>query len=138
VARRVKWRAFINKIREFDARIVIPGHCDADKIRIMEDVQADGARSYTECIDWSLKYLDNYEEAYNTARTGMEMVAAMTTLYPDVTAEDFAIHWQARLLFLHSSPSFLCFVEHAVCDGTHRSASENIASLMKSTRHPLA
>ena len=43
VARRVKWRASINKLREFDARIVIPGHCDDEKIRIMEEVQADGS-----------------------------------------------------------------------------------------------
>jgi glyoxylase-like metal-dependent hydrolase (beta-lactamase superfamily II) len=107
VARRVKWRESINKLREFDARIVIPGHCDHEKIRIMEEVQADGRRSYTECIDWSLKYLDNYEEVYNTAGTGAEMVSAMTKFYPDVKAEDFAIHWQARLLFPRSSPDWL-------------------------------
>ena len=75
VARRVKWRASINKLREFDPRIVIPGHCDEEKIRIMEEVQADGKRSYTDCIDWSLQYLDNYEEVYNTAKTGAEMVS---------------------------------------------------------------
>jgi len=107
VARRVKWRASINKLREFGARIVIPGHCDAEKIRIMEEVQADGRRSYDDCIDWSLKYLDNYEQVYNTARTGAEMVSAMTRFYPDVKAEDFAIHWQARLLFPRSSPDSL-------------------------------
>jgi glyoxylase-like metal-dependent hydrolase (beta-lactamase superfamily II) len=107
VARRVKWRASIKKLREFDARIIIPGHCDAEKIRIMEEVQTNGARSYTECIDWSLKYLDNYEEVYHTAATAMDMVAAMTKLYPDVKAEDFAIHWQARLLFPQSSPAWL-------------------------------
>ena len=107
VARRVKWRASINKLREFDARIVIPGHCDDAKIRLMEEVQEKGSRTYTECIDWSLKYLDNYEEVYNTAKTGSAMVAAMTKLYPDVKAVDFAIHWQARLLFPHSSPDWL-------------------------------
>ena len=107
VARRVKWRAAINKLRGFDARIVIPGHCDDAKIRLMEEVQEKGSRTYTECIDWSLKYLDNYEEVYNTAKTGSAMVAAMTKLYPDVKAEDFAIHWQARLLFSHSSPDWL-------------------------------
>jgi glyoxylase-like metal-dependent hydrolase (beta-lactamase superfamily II) len=107
VARRVKWRDSIKKLREFDARIVIPGHCDDAKIRLMEEVQEKGSRTYTECIDWSLKYLDNYEEVYNTAKTGSAMVAAMTKLYPDVKAEDFAIHWQARLLFPHSSPDWL-------------------------------
>jgi glyoxylase-like metal-dependent hydrolase (beta-lactamase superfamily II) len=107
VARRVKWRASIKKLREFDARIVIPGHCDNAKIRLMEEIQEKGLSNYTECIDWSIKYLDNYEEVYNTAKTGSDMVAAMTKLYPDVKAEDFAIHWQARLLFPHSSPDWL-------------------------------
>jgi glyoxylase-like metal-dependent hydrolase (beta-lactamase superfamily II) len=107
VARRVKWRASIKKLREFDARIVVPGHCDDAKIRLMEEVQEKGSRTYTECIDWSLKYLNNYEEVYNTAKTGSAMVAAMTKFYPDVKAEDFAIHWQARLLFPHSSPNWL-------------------------------
>lgn len=107
VARRVKWRESIRKLREFDARIVIPGHCDDAKIRMMEEVQANGTQSYNACIDWSLKYLDDYEEVYDTAKTGAEMVAAVTKLYPDVKAEDFAIHWQARLLFPHSSPDWL-------------------------------
>jgi glyoxylase-like metal-dependent hydrolase (beta-lactamase superfamily II) len=107
VARRVKWRDSIRKLREFDARIVIPGHCDAEKIRIMEEVQQDDSKSYTDCIDWSLAYLDNYEEVYTTARTGAEMVEKMTRFYPNVKAEDFAVHWQARLLFPRSSPQWL-------------------------------
>ena len=107
VERRVKWRDSIAQLREFDARIVIPGHCDAEKVRLMEEVQENGSLSYTECIDWSLRYLDNYEEVYNTAGTGAEMVESMARLYPDVKAEDFAIHWQARLLFPHSSPDWL-------------------------------
>lgn len=107
VARRVRWRASISQLREFDARLVIPGHCDSAKVRLMEEVQENGSLTYTECIDWSLKYLDNYEEVYNTSRTGAEMVEAMIRLYPDVKAEDFAIHWQARLLFPHSSPDWL-------------------------------
>jgi glyoxylase-like metal-dependent hydrolase (beta-lactamase superfamily II) len=107
VARRVRWRASIAKLREFEARIVIPGHCDEAKIHLMEEVQENRSLSYTDCIDWSLQYLDNYEEVYNTARTGAEMVEAMNRLYPSVKAEDFAIHWQARLLFPHSSPDWL-------------------------------
>jgi glyoxylase-like metal-dependent hydrolase (beta-lactamase superfamily II) len=107
VARRMKWRASICKLREFDARIVIPGHCDDEKIRILDEVQSDGAGIYDACIDWSLRYLDNYEEVYNTARSGAEMVSAMTKIYPDIKAEDFAIHWQARLLFPHSCPDWL-------------------------------
>jgi glyoxylase-like metal-dependent hydrolase (beta-lactamase superfamily II) len=107
VARRVKWRASIDRLREFDARIVIPGHCDDAKVHLMAEAQENSSLTYTECIDWSLRYLDNYEEVYNTARTGSEMVEAMNRLYPDVKAEDFAIHWQARLLFPHSSPDWL-------------------------------
>ncbi len=107
VARRVKWRASIAHLRDFDARIVIPGHCDADKIRLMEEVQDNGSITYTECIDWSLQYLDNYEDVYDTATTASAMVEAMTRLYPHVTAEDFAIHWQARLLFPRTSPGWL-------------------------------
>ncbi len=107
VARRAKWRASINRLREFDARIVIPGHCDIAKIRLMEKVQKRGSLTYTECIDWSLRYLDDYEEVYDTVRTGSAMVEAMTRRYPNVKAEDFAIHWQARLLFPHSSPDWL-------------------------------
>ncbi len=107
VARREKWRASIRKLREFGARIVIPGHCDEEKIRIMEEAQADSKQAYDECIDWSLLYLENYEEVYNSARTGAEMVSAMTRFYPEVKAEDFAIHWQARLLFPRSCPDWL-------------------------------
>jgi glyoxylase-like metal-dependent hydrolase (beta-lactamase superfamily II) len=107
VVRRVKWRASIAQLREFDARIVIPGHCDEAKVHLMEEVQEQGSLTYTECIDWTLKYLDNYEEVYNTAKTASAMVEAMTKFYPDVKAEDFAIHWQARLLFPHSSPDWL-------------------------------
>ena len=107
VKRRIKWRASIAKLREFDARIVIPGHCDHAKVRLMEEVQRKSSLSYTECIEWSLRYLDNYENVYNTAGTASQMVEAMTKLYPDVKAEDFAIHWQARLLFPRSSPEWL-------------------------------
>jgi glyoxylase-like metal-dependent hydrolase (beta-lactamase superfamily II) len=107
VARRVKWRASIAKLREFDARIVIPGHCDEAKVRLIEEVQEEGPLAYTDCIDWSLRYLDNYEEVYNTARTASAMVEAMTKFYPNVKAEDFAIHWQARLLFPRTSPDWL-------------------------------
>jgi glyoxylase-like metal-dependent hydrolase (beta-lactamase superfamily II) len=107
VARRIKWRASIAKLRELDARIVIPGHCDSAKVKLMEEVQTQGWQSYNECLDWSLKYLDNYEEVYNTAKSGAEMVEFMSRLYPNVKAEDFAIHWQAKLLFPRSSPDWL-------------------------------
>jgi glyoxylase-like metal-dependent hydrolase (beta-lactamase superfamily II) len=107
VARRVAWRKDIARLRDFGARIVVPGHCDAPKVARMMETQEDASLSYTDCVDWSIDYLNNYEEVYRTARTGAGMVEAMTRRYPDVKAEDFAIHWQARLLFPHSSPDWL-------------------------------
>jgi glyoxylase-like metal-dependent hydrolase (beta-lactamase superfamily II) len=107
VERRVKWRDSISKLREFDARIIIPGHHDDEKLRILEEAQEDTSITYTDCIDWSLQYLDNYEEVYNNAKSGADLVDMMARHYPEVKAEDFAIHWQARLLFPHSSPDWL-------------------------------
>jgi glyoxylase-like metal-dependent hydrolase (beta-lactamase superfamily II) len=106
VERRVKWRKDIARMLEFDPRIVIPGHCDDAKIKILEEVAEDGSRSYTDCVDWSIKYLETYDEVYNTAKTGKELVDMMFGHY-DLKAEDFAIHWQARLLFPKSSPDWL-------------------------------
>ena len=51
VARRVAWRKDIARLKEFDARIIIPGHCDEEKLRIMEEVQEDPSRTYTDCVD---------------------------------------------------------------------------------------
>ena len=104
---RVKWKAAINKLRDFEARVIIPGHCDEEKIQIMEEVQDDTSRTYTDCLDWSIKYLEVYEEAYNTAKTGGELVEMMDKYYGHIKAGDFVAHWQARLLFPHSSPDWL-------------------------------
>ena len=107
VERRVRWRDSIRKLLDFDPRVVIPGHCDEAKLRILEEVQEDTSRTYTECVDWSVRYLDIYEEVYNAAKTGADLVEGMERYYGDVKAEDFAIHWQARLLFPNSSPDWL-------------------------------
>ena len=107
VERRAKWRSDIAKMMEFEPRIVIPGHCDADKIQILEEVQEDASRSYTDCVDWSIKYLSTYDEVYHSAKNATELVEGMFKYYCDVKAEDFAIHWQARLLYPHSSPAWL-------------------------------
>ncbi len=95
VERRIRWRESIARLREFDARVVIPGHFDEEKLRILEKAGEDACLSYTGCIDWSLKYLDVYDEVYGTARNGAEFVQMMTKHYP-LEAEDFAIHWQAQ------------------------------------------
>ncbi|MFV0436384.1 MAG: MBL fold metallo-hydrolase [Desulfopila sp.] len=105
VARRVKWRESIGKLRDFDARIVIPGHHDEEKLQILDEVQDNASRKYVDCIDWSLDYLDRYEEAYETSKTGAELIEKMNHQhYPTMKAEDFAIHWQAQLLFPRSCP----------------------------------
>jgi glyoxylase-like metal-dependent hydrolase (beta-lactamase superfamily II) len=107
VERRKKWRKDIARLMDFDPRIVIPGHCDAAKIQILEEVQEDTSRTYTDCVDWSITYLNTYDEVYHSAKTGSELVDGMFKYYGHVKAEDFAIHWQARLLFPHSSPDWL-------------------------------
>ena len=106
VERREKWRKDIARMMDFDPRVVIPGHCDAAKIGILEDVMEDPSRSYVDCVDWSINYLDHYDEVYATAKDGKELVDMMVKRY-DLKAEDFAIHWQARLLFPVSSPDWL-------------------------------
>lgn len=106
VKRRIQWRKDIARMMDFNPRIVIPGHCDRAKIEILEDVMDNPKRTYTDCVEWSINYLEYYDEVYNTAKTGKELVEMMTKKY-DLKAEDFAIHWQARLLFPQSSPDWL-------------------------------
>lgn len=107
VERRVKWRAALNKLMDFDPRIVIPGHHDEAKLRILEEVHDDTSRTYTDCVDWSLKYLDVYDEAYRTAKNGVELVNGVNSYYGNVKAADFNIQWQTRLIFPQSSPEWL-------------------------------
>ena len=107
VERRVLWRRDIARLMDFDPRIVIPGHHDAAKLQILEEVLEDESRSYTDAVAWSIKYLETYEEAYDSAKTGADLVEQMNRHYGDVKAVDFAIHWQARLLFPESSPDWL-------------------------------
>ena len=107
VERRAKWRKDIARMMDFDPRIVIPGHHDEAKLEILEQVQEDKSLTYTDCVDWSVRYLQTYDEVYGSATTGLELVDGMNRYYGDVKAEDFAIHWQARLLFPESSPDWL-------------------------------
>jgi len=107
VARRVIWRKDIAKLKEFDPRIIIPGHCDEEKIGIMEIVADDTSQTYTDCVDWSIRYLEDYEEVYSTSNSAEDLVEGVYKRYPDMKAEDFAIQWQARLLYPHSSPDWM-------------------------------
>lgn len=107
VQRRVKWRADIKRLMDFDPRIVIPGHHDEPQLRILEEVHDDPSRTYTDCVDWSLKYLDVYDEAFTTAKNGTELVEGVNKYYGDVRPADFNIQWQTRLIFPRSAPEWL-------------------------------
>jgi len=107
VERRKKWRESITKLLDFDPRIIIPGHHDEAKLKILEEVQEDKTRSYTDCVDWSIKYLDVYDEVYQTAKNGPEFLELMNKYYGHVKAEDFAVHWLARLLFPRTCPDWV-------------------------------
>jgi glyoxylase-like metal-dependent hydrolase (beta-lactamase superfamily II) len=104
--RRIKWRKDIARMLDLDPRIVIPGHHDDEKHRILEEVMEDTSRTYVDCVDWSIKYLEYYDEVYNAAKTGKEMVDMMFKRY-DLKAEDFAVHWLAQLIFPRSCPAGL-------------------------------
>lgn len=96
-ARRLKWRGSLNKLREFGARVVIPGHCSPEASLRVDD---------TSCIDFTLRYLDAYEEVLLSARTGKELVAGVERCFPGMKTEDFGLQWQARLLFPRSCPEW--------------------------------
>ena len=70
VERRAKWRKDIARMMEFDPRIVVPGHHDAAKLQILEEVLEDESRTYTDCVDWSIKYSEVYDDVYASAKTG--------------------------------------------------------------------
>ena len=58
-------------------------------------------------MEWSIEYLDNYDEVYHTRQDRRRDGRDDEQVLPDVKAEDFAIHWQARLLFPRSCPDWL-------------------------------
>ncbi len=105
VERRAKWRTALDRLKEFEARVVIPGHCSERILHVLDDVAGDRSRRYDSCIEWTREYVDFYEEVYATAKTGPELVSRIRARYPDVKGNDFTIEWQARLLFPKSSPA---------------------------------
>jgi glyoxylase-like metal-dependent hydrolase (beta-lactamase superfamily II) len=104
VERRVKWRAALDRLKEFGARVVIPGHCSEKILGLLEGTAQDRSRSYVSCIDWTREYIDFYEDVYGSARSGPELVSRIRERYADVRGNDFTIEWLARLLFPKSSP----------------------------------
>ncbi|MEW6667755.1 MAG: hypothetical protein AB1512_21310 [Thermodesulfobacteriota bacterium] len=67
-------------------RVVIPGHCSPEKL-LLED---------TSGIDFTLRYLDVYDEVSPKAATGDELVEMMEKHFPGMKAIDFGLHWQGR------------------------------------------
>jgi glyoxylase-like metal-dependent hydrolase (beta-lactamase superfamily II) len=106
VERRVKWRAALHRLKEFDARVVIPGHGSEKTMAILERASQDPRFEYTSCVDWTRQYVDFYETVYETATSGVELVDRIRAQYPDVTGNDFGVEWQARLLFPKSCPEW--------------------------------
>jgi glyoxylase-like metal-dependent hydrolase (beta-lactamase superfamily II) len=107
VARRAAWRKDIARLRDFDPRVVIPGHCDAEVLELLDEAAVDASRTLTGCVEWSVRYLEDYEEVYSKAGSAQELVDGVYARYPDMKAEDFAIQWQARLLYPHSCPDWM-------------------------------
>ena len=91
-ARRNKWRACLKRLKEMNPRVVIPGHCAPEKLHLQD----------TSGIDFTLKYLDVYDEVLPKAKTGDELVEMVEKIFPGMKAIDFGLHWQARLLFPNS------------------------------------
>jgi glyoxylase-like metal-dependent hydrolase (beta-lactamase superfamily II) len=95
-SRRAEWRASLERLRDFGAHHVVPGHCSPEVV----------SWRGTSCVDFTLKYLDVYEEVLSHATTGAELVAGMERHFPDMKTEDFGLQWQARLLFPMSCPDW--------------------------------
>ncbi len=95
--RRELWRRSLRKLRDLDARVVIPGHCSPERFQHLDD---------TSCIDFTLRYLDVYEDVLSRAKSGEELVSGVERYYPGMKTEDFGLQWQARLLFPRSCPDW--------------------------------
>ncbi len=106
VERRIKWRTALDRLKQFDARVIIPGHGSPATLATLEQAARDPALEYTSCVDWTREYVDFYEEVYQTATTASELVSRIRARYPDVKGNDFATEWLARLLFPQSSPEW--------------------------------
>ena len=107
VERRVKWRAALDRLKEFDARVIIPGHGSEKTMEILDRVARDPSLEYTSCVDWTREYVDFYEGVYETRTLAAPSWSArIRERYPDVKGNDFAIEWLARLLFPKSSPDW--------------------------------
>ncbi len=106
VERRAKWREALDRLKEFGARVIIPGHGSEETLELLGRASSDLGFEYTSCVDWTRDYVDFYEEVYETAKSGAELAARIRERYPNVKGNDFAVEWLARLLFPESSPEW--------------------------------
>ena len=88
IERRQLWKADLEKLRKMNPKIVIPGHAICDKF----------STEPNSTIDFTLDYLNDFDEILATANTGDEFVERLTKIYP-LTGMSFGLHWQARFLF---------------------------------------
>ena len=107
VERRAKWRLALDRLKEFDARVVIPGH-GSDKTMA---TARKGFRGYVPAITRPASIgpastSTSTKKSTQTARSGEELAARIRARYPDVKGNDFAIEWLARLLFPKSCPDW--------------------------------
>lgn len=88
VERRKLWKADLERLRNMDPALVIPGHALRDTF----------STDPTATIDYTLGYLNDFDEILATAKTGDELVERIEKKYPH-TGLRFGLHWQARFLF---------------------------------------
>lgn len=110
VERRAKWRVALDRLKEFDSRVVIPGHGSEETLRILDQVAQDPSVEYTSCVDWTREYVDFYEDVYEAAKDATDLVGRIRERYPTVKGNDFAVEWLARLLFPKSSPEWFAML----------------------------
>jgi glyoxylase-like metal-dependent hydrolase (beta-lactamase superfamily II) len=106
VERRPKWKKDVRRLLEFDPRVVIPGHCDPSKLTVLQEAMDDRSRRYTDSVDWTLSYLDVYEDAYGSAKSGADLAERINKHFGYVKDMDYGVQWQARLLFPRSCPEW--------------------------------
>ena len=85
---RKQWKANLEKLRKMNPKIVIPGHVPCDKFSTDPNAT----------IDFTLNYLNDFDDISAEVNTGDELVERMEEKYP-LKAMGFGLHWQARFLF---------------------------------------
>lgn len=99
VEQRKVWKTNLEKLRMMDPEIVIPGHVPFDEF----------STDPNSLIDFTLQYLNDFDDTLAKAKTGDELVERMEEKYPS-KALRFALHWQARLLFPDSCSDYISLV----------------------------